>query len=75
MTLSELNAGEIGTVTDMDTLKSVTNRLVSMGFTPGVEVTMVQNYGYGPMIVLVRGARIALGRGEARQIMIAQSGE
>lgn len=31
---------------------------------------MVQNFGHGPIIVMVRGTRIALGRGEAEKVMV-----
>jgi Fe2+ transport system protein FeoA len=48
----------------------MTRRLTSLGFTPGVEVYMVQNFGLGPLIVLVRGTRVALGRGEAHKIQV-----
>ncbi|NMD30963.1 MAG: ferrous iron transport protein A, partial [Chloroflexi bacterium] len=41
-----------------------------LGFTPGVQITMIQNYGWGPLIVIVRGTRVALGRGEASQIIV-----
>jgi len=47
-----------------------TTRLVSLGFTPGAEVSMTQNYGRGPLIVTVRGTRVALGRGEAAKIVV-----
>ena len=50
-----------------------TNRLVSLGFTPGAEVSMARNYGHGPLIVIVRGGRVALGRGEARSILLERS--
>ena len=45
-------------------------RLASLGFTPGAEVSMTQNYGRGPLIVIVRGARVALGRVEAAKIFV-----
>jgi len=47
-------------------------RLVSLGFTPGAEVSMTQNYGRGPLIVTVRGTRVALGRVEAAKIFVKQ---
>ena len=50
--------------------RAISNRLVSLGFTPGVEVDMVQNYGHGPLIVALRGTRVALGRGEAGKILV-----
>jgi len=47
-----------------------TTRLASLGFTPGAEVSMSQNYGRGPLIVTVRGTRVALGRVEATKIFV-----
>jgi ferrous iron transport protein A len=44
--------------------------MASLGFTPGAPVVMVQNFGRGPLIVLVREARIALGRGEADKVLV-----
>jgi ferrous iron transport protein A len=46
------------------------SRMASLGFTPGAEITVVQNFGRGPLITLVRDARIALGRGEASKIQV-----
>lgn len=46
------------------------NKLVALGFLTGEEITMVQNYGRGPVIVIVRDTRVALGRGEAAQITV-----
>jgi Fe2+ transport system protein FeoA len=53
--------------------RAVTTRLASLGLTPGAEVRMTQNYGRGPLIVSVRGASVALGRREARQILVSQA--
>ena len=50
--------------------QALTSRLATLGFTPGTELVMIQNYGWGPLIVQVRDTRIALGRGEARKIQI-----
>jgi ferrous iron transport protein A len=41
-----------------------------MGFTPGETISMVQNYGRGPIIVSIRGTLLALGRGEARKVAV-----
>jgi ferrous iron transport protein A len=50
--------------------KDFVSRLAAMGFTEGVEVQVIQNYGRGPLIALVRGARVALGRGEALKVLV-----
>lgn len=68
--LSDLDAEEKGVVLSLQNGRAVNNRLVSLGFTPGVMVEMIQNYGRGPLMVTVRGTRVALGRGEASKIMV-----
>ncbi len=68
--LSDVAAGEIATITDFQGGRMVNNRLASLGFTPGVRLDMSQNYGHGPLIVKVRGTRVALGRGEAAKIIV-----
>lgn len=45
-------------------------RLIALGLTPGVEVHVLQNRGHGPLIVEVRGARVALGRGQAERVTV-----
>jgi ferrous iron transport protein A len=72
VTLSEIRAGESAVVLDFSSGNGIAGRLTSLGFTPGVEVQMTQNYGRGPLIVTVRGTRIALGRGEAAKICVEQ---
>lgn len=44
--------------------------MLTLGFTPGTRVTVIQNYGHGPLIVRVRDTRVALGRGEAEKILV-----
>ncbi len=68
--LSDLRAGERAIYQSIAAERAVTSRLTSMGFTPGVEIEMVQNYGRGPLLVTIRGTRVALGRQEARNITI-----
>lgn len=75
ISMTNLNAGEHATILSFGDGRAVQNRLASLGFTPGVDVDMTQNYGFGPLIVTVRGTRIALGRGEAAKIIVRRSEE
>jgi len=68
--LSDLPPGAQGTIVRIKSGRMVNSRLVSLGFTPGVQVKMIRNYGYGPLIVTVRGTQVALGRGEASKIEV-----
>lgn len=72
--LSRLDVGEIGVVQELDGGRGVVGRLAALGFTPDAEVTIVQNFGRGPLIVFVRDTRIALGRGEAAKIQVVKKG-
>jgi ferrous iron transport protein A len=72
LSISDLSAGEHATILEFSGGRAVQNRLASLGFTPGVEVDVAQNYGFGPLIVTVRGTRVALGRGEAAKIVVSR---
>jgi ferrous iron transport protein A len=71
--LDMLNTGERAAVFSLSAGRAADNRLVSLGFTPGVELDMVQNFGHGPLIVALRGTRVALGRGEAAKILVRRN--
>jgi ferrous iron transport protein A len=68
--LSDLAPGETGVVKDLAGGWGFVSRLAALGLTPGGEVAVIQNFGHGPIIVLVRSTRIALGRGEAMKVQV-----
>lgn len=68
--LSSLSAGAAGIAYRIDGGREFSRRLAALGLTQGAEVTVLQNHGRGPVLVLVRGARLALGRGEASRVLI-----
>jgi ferrous iron transport protein A len=70
ISLSQLPTDKLGTILSFSSGRLETMRLASLGFTPGAQVSMAQNFGRGPLIVTVRGTRVALGRGEAAQILV-----
>jgi len=46
-------------------------RLMDLGLTPGTKVTVVKSAPFhGPLEILVRGSRLALGRGMAERIFV-----
>ncbi len=73
--LSALRAGEVGIVDTLSGGHSLRSRMLTLGLTPGAEVTVLQNYGHGPMMVRVRDARVALGRGEAEKVLVRRRAE
>lgn len=73
--LAELSVNQQAVIVAFDHGHADMNRLASLGFTPGAKVDMTQNYGHGPLIVTVRGMRIALGRPEAALILVERNSE
>ena len=70
LTLADLKTGEHAIFQEIRAQKGIISRLSSLGFTPGVELEMNQNYGFGPLVVSLRGSKIALGRQEAKETLI-----
>jgi ferrous iron transport protein A len=68
--LSHLAQGDKGLVHLLKGGRTLSDRLLVMGFTKGAEITVKQNPGFGPVIVYVRDTRIALGRGEANKVIV-----
>ncbi len=69
--LASLPAGARGIVHALQGGHHFVARLATLGLTIGATITVLQNYGHGPLMVLVRGTRVALGRNEARRILIS----
>lgn len=70
--LAELVTGEQATLLSFQNLRSIAGRLTSLGFTPGAQIVMAQNYQRGPLLVTIRGTHVALGRGEAQEIIVVR---
>jgi ferrous iron transport protein A len=68
--LDEVPAGKRFLVRQLRGGKDFVSRMATLGFTEGVDVQMIQNYGRGPLIALVRGVRVALGHGEALKVLV-----
>ncbi len=49
--------------------RCVVHRLLELGLTPGTELRVVQDAG-GPMLLSVRGSRVALGRDLAEKLWV-----
>ncbi len=71
-TLDVLEKGDHAAFLSVVAGRGITTRLTSLGFTPGALLEMMQNYGRGPLVVTIRGTRVALGRQEARRITVCK---
>ena len=73
--LTTLKKGEVGTIASIGAGhgkgSGFEKRLMDMGLTPGTSVTVVKSAPFhGPLEVIVRGSRLALGRGMAKRIFV-----
>ncbi len=48
------------------------SRLLSVGFLPGEVISVINQSGWGPLTVSVKGSKIALGRGIAHKIFVRE---
>jgi ferrous iron transport protein A len=51
------------------------NRLNSMGLLPGEPIRIIRNSGSGPLVLEVKGSRLAVGRGEGAKILVNRTDE
>jgi Fe2+ transport system protein FeoA len=70
--LERFPAGSHGYVRALRCGQRLAGRLAALGLTPGSKVEVLQNPGRGPVLVLVRGTRVALGRGQAGKILVGE---
>ena len=69
--LSAVPRGEAVRLVRIDAGRRLTRRLAELGLTPGVVMQVVHKNG-GPMLIAVRGARLALGRGVTDKILVEE---
>lgn len=75
ISLDQLLPGEKAVLVEFNGGRGITGRLTSLGFTPGVEISIAQNSGNGPLIAVLRGTRVALGRKESQKIIVQRIDE
>ncbi|HHY09814.1 MAG TPA: ferrous iron transport protein A [Firmicutes bacterium] len=71
LSLTHLRPGEKGRVARIAAGAYATKRLYEMGFNSGASVQVVKN-DLGPLVVLLSGNKIALGRGLAEKMVISK---
>ena len=69
--LSELKEGQSGKIHFIRGGHSVLQRLLDMGLTPSTKITLIKSAPFdGPIQILVRGSKLAIGRGIASKVFI-----
>ncbi len=73
MPLASAPSGKTVTVVGLRGGMHVRRRLADMGLTPGVAVKITSGDACGPVMIEVRGSKIALGRGMAHHVLVRES--
>ena len=70
MPLAMAAPGELVTVIEIRAGGGLQRRLADMGLTPGVKIKMLNSHMPGPVLIDLRGSKVALGRGIAHKIAV-----
>ena len=68
--LSTAKTGERVRLVRIDAGRGLNNRLASMGLVPNAELRVVSNGHPGPFVLIVKEAKVVLGRGAAQKILV-----
>jgi DtxR family transcriptional regulator, Mn-dependent transcriptional regulator len=71
ISLSKLSTGHSGILTSYAAGREQLGRCLSLGFTPGSVIEMLENYKSGPVLVKVHDTKVALGRGLAEKMTVS----
>ena len=74
VSLDKIPSGTSVVVRKLEGGKELATRLAALGLSIGSQVKVLQNRTHGPLLVLVRDTRIALGRGQAIKILAEEIG-
>jgi ferrous iron transport protein A len=72
--LARAAAGETVTIVAVKMGWGMQRRLADLGMTPGTEIKMISSGGRGPVVLEIRGSRLALGQGVADKIIVRPEG-
>ena len=70
MPLAMVRPGELVTVMGVRAGWGLQRRLADMGLTPGIQIRVINSQMPGPVLIDLRGSRVALGRGVAQKVMV-----
>ena len=71
--LAEIKSGKNVVVHSVRGGHAAERRLVEMGLIPGELIKVLNNPGFGPVYILVKGSKIALGQGLANKILVKEN--
>ena len=68
--LTMVGHGESAALVSIQASKGLTRRLTDMGLVPGTMLRVVNSHVSGPVLIEIKGYRLALGHGIAQKVMV-----
>jgi ferrous iron transport protein A len=72
MPLAMVRPGELVIVIGVRAGWGLQRKLADMGLTPGIQIRVINSQMPGPVLIDLRGSRVALGRGVAQKILVKE---
>ena len=73
MPLAMARPGKLVTVVGVRAGRGLQRKLADMGLTPGVQIKVINSDMSGPVLIDLRGTRVAMGRGIALKIAVREA--
>jgi Fe2+ transport system protein FeoA len=70
--LTNVQAGKKVIISSVEGGRQAEMRLSEMGFSPGQKIDVLQHCAIGPLMVMVKGTKLALGHGLANKIFVEE---
>lgn len=70
ISLLSLQIGKKGKIVKISGGRGACKRLNELGLIPGTEIEVVNKISHGPVMIKVKGSKLALGRGLAAKVLI-----
>jgi DtxR family transcriptional regulator, Mn-dependent transcriptional regulator len=70
--LTKFSPGQTGVIKTCEGGRGRQGRCLSLGFTPGTRVKMLENYNHGPVLVKLHDTEVALGREMAENVIVVK---
>lgn len=70
--LSKLSPGQTAVIKSCQGGRGRIGRCLSLGFTPGSQLKMLENFNYGPVLVKLHDTEVALGREMAENVLVTR---
>jgi ferrous iron transport protein A len=72
ISLNDLHIGDKGKIAKITGGRTACKRLNELGLIPGTEVELVNKISSGPVMIKVKGSKLALGRGLASKVLLVK---